>query len=171
MTADLDAMLEALEAEEGRQETETGEAAPRESSVMKQLRAEIKRRDAALKKAEERASESEARLAARVEADNASALKSAGFSPRQAEAFQKLYGDVTPENVAAFRTEVLGTTAAPSEGADGEASSEFAPTGATGGLGLGDKPLSRAEFEELFLKDQAKAREALAAGRVSFRTG
>ena len=172
MSDTLDDMLARLAAEEADEDTDSGGApdpAPRESSVMKQLRAEIKRRDKAAKAAEERATKAEEELTKRVEEDNKRILGGAGLSPRQQEVFLRAYGgDVSSESVAEFKKDVLGV--APPAPAGEEEPEEFRPTGAAGAAAGGDGLLSRKEFEDLFRKDPVKANELAAAGKVKFRT-
>lgn len=165
---DLDDMLAQLEAEEtgeGTDADDTGQ--PKESSTMKQLRAEIKRRDAALKKAEARNAELEEKEAARLQADNVNALKSAGLTPKQAEAFLRLYDAATIENIESFKADVLAVDGVyRQQQSDAAPGQEFVPSGSIGDSAGGQKFLSRQEFEELFARDQEAAQRAFAEGRV-----
>ncbi len=167
---DLESMLATLAAEEAGEDTDddgAADSAPRESSVMKQLRAEIKRRDKAAKAAEERATKAEEELVKRVEADNARILMGAGLSPRQSEVFLRAYGEVTPENVAEFQKDVLGgAPPATEEQVRGE---EFRPTGSAGAGAGGEKLPTVDELNEISKNDPAKALELLRSGKVQFR--
>lgn len=167
----LEEMLAAIAAEDGDQETVSDDTndAPKaqQSSAFKQLRDHAKKLEREAAAAAKERDELRAWKESRVQEDNSNALKGAGLSPRQADVFLKFYGDVTPENIAEFRRDVLGAeveeTAPPEE--------EFRPTGAVSAFGQEEKPLSKAEFEALWAKDPAKARAVAAAGRVQFRQG
>ena len=166
--ASVEDMLAALVAEENSEETDDdGDAtsAPKESSVMKQLRAEIKRRDKAAKAAEERATKAEEELSKRVADDNARVLLGAGLSPRQSEAFLKMYdGAVTVDNVADFQKDVLGATPPPVDERE-----EFRPTGDAGAGAGGEKPATLDELRRVSKEDPAAALALLRSGKVQFR--
>ena len=165
---ELEDMLAALEAEEDGEDTDGDSAGkPKESSTMKQLRAEIKRRDAALKKAEARNAELEEQAAARLQADNINALKAAGLSPKQAEAFLRLYDAATIENIESFKADVLAVDGVyRQQQSDAAPGQEFRPSGSLGDSSGGKEFMTRQEFEELFARDQAAAQRAFAEGRV-----
>jgi hypothetical protein len=176
----LDEMLAAIAADDDGQDTESYEdstdSASKPNATIKDLRAAIKRLERASNTAAKERDELRAWKEQRLEEDNVNALNGAGLSPRQAEVFLKFYGAVTPENIAEFRRDVLGA-APPAAGEtqveESDAPPVFRPAGPGGTTlyGQEDKPLSRAEFEEMWVSDNAKARAAMAAGKVAFRTG
>jgi hypothetical protein len=130
----------------------------KDTNAMKQVREALKRAKAA--EAELRAERDElaAKFQARVEADTTAALQSAGLSPRQAEAYRKLYDEVTPENVGAFKTEVLGQT--------DEEPASLIPLNLT--VEKSAKRYSRAEFERVMREDPNQGLAIANAGLVDF---
>lgn len=166
---ELEAALAELEAEESSEETDDGSTAsgkPRESSVIRGLRADLKRRDREAKAQEARAAKAEEELAVRVQAENARVLGGAGLSPRQQEAFLRMYdGAVTAENVVDFQRDVLGATPAPA----GEQREEFRPTGAAGAASGGEKPPTVEDLRTISQRDPAEALALLRSGKVQFR--
>lgn len=88
------------------------------------------------------------------------ALTEAGLNKRQGEAFLKLYDEVTPENISAFRAEVLGAEV------DDTPAVTFVPS-AVGGEAP-RKTYSRQEFEAIMRSDPAKGRAIMAANLVTW---
>jgi hypothetical protein len=163
---ELQELLDSLEAEEADEEKGTTDKPKQESSVIKQLRGHIRRLERDNKAADAEREELRKFRDETTAAMQSASLLAAGLSPRQSEVFLKAYDTVTPESIAAFKTEVLG--AASSEG-ETEATERFVPTGFVGEYK--PKPLSKVELEELWRKNPVKAQEMLAAGQVQFRKG
>lgn len=163
----LDEMLAAVaQADDDSEDTGTDDTASRPNSAIKQIRDHAKKLERDLARATKLAEELTAWKAQRTEDDNANALKQAGLSPRQAEVFLKAYGDVSPETIAEFRRDVLGSGTA-GEAASEDTGPEFRPTGSAGDSGQGEKPLTRDELRNLSPEAQI---EAVRAGRVQFRS-
>ena len=134
---------------------------PKENATIKAMRDALKRQERELKKSTSELEELRKFREEAVARERAQALATAGLSPRQSEVFLAAYGEVTPEAVAAFKSEVLGVTS------EGVTEAPFAPTGFVGEPQ--QETLDRKGFEELFRKDPAKARDLFAQGKVKFR--
>jgi hypothetical protein len=158
--AEYDELLAAL-ADGEEQEAPPAEQ-PKDTNAMKQVREALKRAKAA--EAELRAERDElaAKFQARVEADTTAALQSAGLSPRQAEAYRKLYDEVTPENIGAFKTEVLQQTS------EAEPAS-LIPLNIGGGE-ASTKRYTRDEFESIMRSNPMQATQIADAGLVDWDT-
>lgn len=168
----LEEMLAAIAADDAGEDTESEETVPtprKDNSAFKQLRDHAKKLEREAAAAKKEAEELREWKQTREEQDKSSALAGAGLSPRQAEVFLKFYGDVTPENVAEFRKDVLGVGATPT--GDQAPSEEFRPTGSAGFDAPGDKPLTMEEVKKLKEEDPDKALALLRSGNVQFRTG
>jgi len=132
----------------------------KENSAFAQVRSHAKKLERDLKKLQEERDEllkfrEETNLKTRQDA-----LLSAGLTPRQAEAYSRLYDDVTQESVQEFKAEVLGIGESP------EPKETFTPTGASGESTK--KTYSRKEFEEIYRNDPARGRQIMAAGLVQW---
>ena len=164
----LDELLAA--AEDIDSETEQESAEPRKgteekaNSAMKQVRDHARKLERDLKKLQDERDELlkfREETTAKMRQDS---LLSAGLTPRQTEAYMRLYDDVTPESVQEFKAEVLGIGEAP------EPKETFTPTGSTG---EGTKKLySREEFEALMKSsdpgDRARANNIMAQNLVQW---
>jgi hypothetical protein len=131
----------------------------KENNALRQVRDALKRANAERAELKAERDELAAKFQARVEADTTAALQSAGLSPRQAEAYRKLYDEVTPENVGAFKTEVLGQTN------EAEPAS-LIPLNLT--VEKSAKRYSRAEFERVMREDPNQGLAIANAGLVDF---
>ena len=118
------------------------------NSTMKQVRDHARKLERDLKKLQSERDELQKFREETTLRMRQDALTSAGLSPRQTEAYMRLYDDVTPDSVAEFKAEVLGIGEAP------EPKETFTPTGATGESTK--KMYSRQEFEAL-MKSQNPA--------------
>lgn len=155
----VEEMLAAL-AEGEEQEAPSQE--PKETNAMRQVREALKRAKAT--EAELRAERDQLAetLQAKVEAETTAALQSAGLSPRQAEVFRKAYDSVTPENISAFKAEVLGQ-------AEEGAPAVFAPLVLNGGEAP-TKRYTRQEFESIMRSNPAQGTQIAEAGLVDWDT-
>jgi len=155
----VEELLAAL-AEGEEQETPPGDQA-KDTNAMKQVREALKRAKASEAEVKAERDELAAKLTARIEADTTAVLQSAGLSPRQAEVFRKAYDDVTPENVSAFKAEILGQSEA-----------EAATPASMVPLNLGGeksaKRYSRAEFEKVMAESPDQGLAIANAGLVDF---
>lgn len=162
----LDELLAAAEEIDGENEQESAEPAKGTeekptNSAFKQLRDQAKRLERDLKKIQAERDELakfREETTAKMRQD---ALASAGLSPRQTEAYMRLYDDVTPESVQEFKAEVLGIGEAP------EPKETFTPTGATGESSK--KMFTREEFEQIMRNDPARGREIMAKNLVQWQ--
>ena len=153
-------LLAAL-AEGEEQDTPPADNKP-ESNAMKQVREALKRAKAEAAEAKQERDEALSALQTRVEADTTAALQSAGLSPRQAEAYRKLYDDVSPENIGAFKTEVLG------QSVEDNRPVSFAPLNIGGEAPT--KRYTRSEFETIMRSDPMQGTAIAEAGLVDWDT-
>jgi hypothetical protein len=132
---------------------------PVESSTIKQMRAQLRRLEKEYKAADAERTDLRKFKDEAVSVAQTSALTSSGLTPRQSEVFLKAYGDVSPENITAFKREVLGAEA------DDATSTPFQPTGAAGEH---KSVVTKADLEKAFSDDPAKGWALLNSGKVQF---
>lgn len=160
----LDELLAAAEDLDGENEQESAE--PQEgkgekvNSAMKQVRDHARKLERDLKKLQAERDELAKFREETTQKMRQDSLLSAGLTPRQTEAYLRLYDDVTPDSVAEFKAEVLGIGEAP------EPKETFTPTGSTGESSK--KMYSREEFEQIMRNDPARGREIMAKNLVQW---
>ena len=160
----LDELLAAAEDLDSENEQDTAEpkkgSEDKGNSAFKQVRDHARKLERDLKKLQAERDELQKFREETTVKMRQDALTSAGLSPRQTEAYMRLYDDVTPESVQEFKAEVLGIGEAP------EPKETFTPTGSSG---EGSKKMySRAEFEQIMRNDPARGREIMAKNLVQW---
>lgn len=158
--ADID--LSFLDEDDEDQEQEKPQVDPKKLGYA--LRQEQKEKKAALKELEELRKFREEAIAK----ERTFTLKAAGLNDFHAEVYQKLYPEVSEENLAAYK--VRAGLETPSED-ETPASEEtvrpprFAPV--SGGEALGST-ITKAEFEKIMRQDPTKGWQLLNSGKVDF---
>lgn len=135
----------------------------RENSTIRQMRETIEARDAELKAFRERTAKYEDAF-----------LANSGLTEKQAAVFRKAYDEVTPENLEAFRTEVLGAATEQAEASEDDEvdtnenemeEMSFQPT-RVAGTRPGSREYTSNEIVALMKTDKAKADKLLREGKV-----
>lgn len=131
------------------------------NSTMKQVRDHARKLERDLKKLQAERDELAKFREETTQKMRQDSLLSAGLTPRQTEAYLRLYDDVTPDSVAEFKAEVLGIGEAP------EPKETFTPTGSSGESSK--KMYTREEFEQIMRNDPARGREIMAKNLVQWQ--
>lgn len=152
----VDAMLR--DYEESKAPDESAGAPPAaDNSTVKSLRDAVKRAEQRARDAEKERDSAIAELTEKAEAAKDSVLAAAGLSPRQAEVFKATGDEASPDNIAAFKRDVLGVTD------EGDGESGFGPVGTAGESA--PKQLTRADLKKLPAEEQVRL---VREGKVAF---
>ncbi len=161
-----DESLDDFDAEE---ETPEIEDKGKENAVIRELRAQYKAKDKAATAAEKRAEALETKVAEYSARERTATLTAAGFSEKQMNAFEKTYGEPTQENIAEFRTEVLGLKQSSEDQGELEEQAphrDFVPVQVGTSSSPGKKVYTPAEWNQLSESNPAEAQKAQQEGRI-----
>lgn len=155
----LDDILDGAKFDGDDERPSTDEAKPaKENLTFKQLRDHARSLERETKKYEKELEELRAFRDKVTTEKRAAQLTAAGLSPRQSEAFSKLYDEASEDNIKAFKAEVLGV----GEVDDNDAPFTPAPTGGEAPR----KTYTREEFESIMRTDPTRGRAIMAANLV-----
>lgn len=156
-------LLAELELEE--EKDSEREPEPKESPNFKALRDAYKRQERELKTLREFRERT-------VQQERADALNAAGLSPRQAEAYLKMYDEVSDEKLTEFKSDVLGNTQPAPEVSESSPQAAapnaqaFAPS--AGGEPPGSKVYEFSEWQKIMKEDPVTGRQLANAGKVNW---
>lgn len=162
MSDDIERLLADLDGEDEVEET-PDVSDNRPGKGIKQLRDYAKKQEKEAAKWRKQAEELTAFKATVEQERKVSTLTGAGLNPKQAEAFLRVYGEPSPENLISFKTDILGIAPTSDEQVR---SSGFEPT--SGELEPSSKVVSRVDFERTMRENPAKGWELLNSGKVQF---